>query len=1084
MSTSVIVPDTTGSETLSGSPPTITGGANARTVLSDADNATYVAFNNGEYATLDLTDPIPTIPAGSLVKSYSVKLNGYAIVAADRPLVWTSLLRNTSSTIYDDTGQQQVTWASTPREWTAAVGNYKSGDRISDFRLRIAGLSAENVRITEARIDIVYVEPPVPTITAPTGTLSDNNRPTIKWSNDLDPDGGPQTGAIVRVFTNAQVIAAGFDPEVTVPYVCDAITDSSTEWRVPEPLPNDDYRAYVWVGQSGIGSDPDYQDFTIDTLFPDPPAVTLAADDDGGYTALTITEDLGADNVAATFFQVERVDEDAEADYVRTTLGDGLVLIDDPSDPPRTEVVVDYESPNGGSVTYRVRSVTWYATDSTATSDWTTVSGSSWSSDYWWLKHPDDLTQNIAVDLRSFQSQQRPARQSVKQPLGRDDVVVTSDTRSPESGTITIRIPDDDTRDAVQAFASTPGAILLQPPTTHHEPDRWVILGDEETTRLVDKSWADERDITYPWTAVTRPDTLLAEDFEAQISAPTEVSYVGAGAASHNDGTSATIAPALPTGLEEDDLMLLIWWNRQGGRTITWPAGWTEWYKNTTTSTWGIAVRPYQSGDTAPTVTYSSTLSGYTTIARVIAFRGIDPDGYEDTVGSEVATLDNAALGPIPAINAKYAGSAVLALAAWENDSTLTSGAPSGDGLIWNAIGETNTTDGDDGSLRLDYAIAPAYTKASVAAKTYTISGSNDTNGGRGMILAMARNPRPQVPLVLKEDLATAADPVTNLWKKITNYSSIQGATNPGWTQRTTSPDTFTPVLQSSAPTYYRRCLTIANQLNGSHDLSAAAFDAGTGVLTLDSVADFPTSGSVVVSNPATPGSGQASVSYTNKSGSTLTGCTTSSNTTFPDNSYVEIQSIYDGGVANQSIRNMLINNSATNTFYAYNIGDKLTTYMSMRIHAPTFNSATSDDAMLWQMRQVGGSSSPIIALHAQPGSTSSKADLVLVQNLTSGVDLFTKADIDLDSWFRVATKVNYDPNPSLGWIEFWVNTGGGMTQIGTREYCATVKEAAGLPGAVSTLSIGIYGEGGIVPGGYYCDYSAIQVVSGVKGTP
>ena len=44
-----------------------------------------------------------------------------------------------------------------------------------------------------------------------------------------------------------------------------------------------------------------------------------------------------------------------------------------------------------------------------------------------------------------------------------------------------------------------------------HEPDRWVVLGDESIQRIVDHSWADERDVSYGWTKVARPDGALLE---------------------------------------------------------------------------------------------------------------------------------------------------------------------------------------------------------------------------------------------------------------------------------------------------------------------------------------------------------------------------------------------------------------------------------------------------------------------------------------------------------------------------------------------------------------------------------------------
>ena len=80
-----------------------------------------------------------------------------------------------------------------------------------------------------------------------------------------------------------------------------------------------------------------------------------------------------------------------------------------------------------------------------------------------------------------------------------------SDSRSPETGSVTFKADDDATRDYLKALATPAQPLLLQAAAGHHEPDRWVLLGDEELTRLVDAGEFAYRDAAYSFTVVKRP---------------------------------------------------------------------------------------------------------------------------------------------------------------------------------------------------------------------------------------------------------------------------------------------------------------------------------------------------------------------------------------------------------------------------------------------------------------------------------------------------------------------------------------------------------------------------------------------------
>ncbi|HYF74143.1 MAG TPA: hypothetical protein VD864_15030, partial [Nocardioides sp.] len=102
----------------------------------------------------------------------------------------------------------------------------------------------------------------------------------------------------------------------------------------------------------------------------------------------------------------------------------------------------------------------------------------------------------------------------------------------------------------------------------------------------------------------------------------TLITYVGAGAAA--TGNNASVAPALPAGLAAGDLMLLHASIRNSGTgTVDTPTGWTQLYGSGTNH--AVFGRWWQSGDAAPTVSFTGGAAGADTIGQVAAIRGAAP---------------------------------------------------------------------------------------------------------------------------------------------------------------------------------------------------------------------------------------------------------------------------------------------------------------------------------------------------------------------------------------------------------------------------------------------------------------------------
>lgn len=467
----------------------LTGGASIQAVLSDLTDTSYVTLDAGESFSVTFSDP--TIPAGAVVTRCALAVRAARdIVAGGSPRLVTFNLTVDGEADVRTTSLTSIF----PIQWNPAVVSPASGlDTDAISATGSLGGSTGSVQVFFAWVGIRYVAQPVVDVGAPTGTLNEDNIPTVSWTNGLDVDGGGQFAANVRIFNEDQYTDGGFDPD-TSDYVDG--TDffaADTSWRGTEILPNGNYRAYVRVSQLSNASDWDYNAFTVDVPTPSNPTLVAVGDPDNGRMELTVSGNPGTADTDQ--IEIQRQDG-SEWIAVRTIEGDGIVTGD--------ATIQDYEAPFGETVTYRARAIHNY-TSTNAYSAWETDSASVYATQ-WWVKHPTDPGWNLAVDLRSFVGHDRAARQTVQQPLGREDAIAVSDTRGPETGTITFRCSDDTTRDAIMSIGTLTVPVLLAPPGDHHERNRWVILGDESVSRLIDQYWATERDVTYTWTEVARPE--------------------------------------------------------------------------------------------------------------------------------------------------------------------------------------------------------------------------------------------------------------------------------------------------------------------------------------------------------------------------------------------------------------------------------------------------------------------------------------------------------------------------------------------------------------------------------------------------
>lgn len=473
----------------------LTGAASAHAALSDNSDASYVTFDPAEEAVVDLGDL--TLPGGAVVKTATVKVR-YSDGTFEARLASTGAVTSylapvgggfTPSTL---AGQAQVGW--TDAHADAA-------------RISVKGITTTPVKVYEVYGDIRYVVQPVPTVTAPTGTVTNTNLPTTTWTDVLDSDGGGQTHFEVKIFSAAQYGAGGFDPATSTPTVSSGITASSALlWQATANLANATYRSYVRVAQTVNGvqhwSAWVNGQYIVNVAIPGTPTLALTPFSSAGYIQTVTTTVAGAattDNIelqrstdGGTTWLAVRNNEGS--DGILDAEGDG------------TTTVLDYEAPNGTVTSYRARALHNYS-GVFAASAWSTTQTATWTSTDWWIKHPNRPTLNLKLTqaLLSYATVERGARNGVFQPLGATLPIVISDTRAGETGTTVLVLTTVAAQNALDTLLDQAATLLLQGPAAEGHPDRYVRFGDHSSVRQVDKSWALTTLETLPWTRVAAP---------------------------------------------------------------------------------------------------------------------------------------------------------------------------------------------------------------------------------------------------------------------------------------------------------------------------------------------------------------------------------------------------------------------------------------------------------------------------------------------------------------------------------------------------------------------------------------------------
>lgn len=284
---------------------TKTGAATSHAATNDNSDASFIKrVSTTVFAAVNMQLDTSSAPSGKALNRFKIRLRNNR-PASGLPYLQAGVyvLQPNGATSLPTFGQFQVSGQVGAVQWdesgyfpgdaahdflaAAAAGNGVSGLRVWDY----CQTSGARANIYEAWVEAEFIDPPTSTVSAPSGTITDTNFPTITWTF-TSPESNPQASTIVKVFDSATYGAAGFNPATSTP-VWETITSGSAlSVTVDEALPaTGTFRAYVLVSEStgyitNTATAWAFSTFTMGLLTP--PLPTLSAGYDEGDNQTTV----------------------------------------------------------------------------------------------------------------------------------------------------------------------------------------------------------------------------------------------------------------------------------------------------------------------------------------------------------------------------------------------------------------------------------------------------------------------------------------------------------------------------------------------------------------------------------------------------------------------------------------------------------------------------------------------------------------------------------------------------------------------------------------------------------------------------
>lgn len=218
------------------------------------------------------------------------------------------------------------------------------------------------------------------------------------------------------------------------------------------------------------------------------------------------------------------------------------------------------------------------------------------------------------------------------------------------------------------------------------------------------------------------------------------ITYLAAGTASQNNGGTDPV-PTLPAGCSSSTVLVCVVYSRGAvDESVTMPAGWTQRLQHLDSGGMlAVFTRPWESGDTDPTITranFTGGTTGDTIVARIFGFDGVSRSAPVAQVGTVSTNASQANIGAISGITLASKPTATVIVIGGRRDDALSAGTLSGDGLTWVEVQDQPVTAGADAHIAVNYAIDAAG-GTTVTSKTFTMGGAIASEG-KGVMLELA----------------------------------------------------------------------------------------------------------------------------------------------------------------------------------------------------------------------------------------------------------------------------------------------------------------------------------------------------------
>jgi len=217
-------------------------------------------------------------------------------------------------------------------------------------------------------------------------------------------------------------------------------------------------------------------------------------------------------------------------------------------------------------------------------------------------------------------------------------------------------------------------------------------------------------------------------------------------------GNNASVVPAHPASLAIGELKLIFASIRNSGAgTVNTPAGWA---KIAESGNMALLSRVHQSGDTAPTVTFTGGVVNADTLAQMARF----PNSKALVSSAPVSQLNGSAqniAGPTVVLD----GGGMLLYLGWKQDDMTSSTTPS----FATKIGDVSSTTGDDASMCWFYFASPTAN----AGVSFTVWPVVITGGAA----AISRGMAVQIPVV--DNIGVETQTVTPSLQDVTGVEKV-----------------------------------------------------------------------------------------------------------------------------------------------------------------------------------------------------------------------------------------------------------------------------------------------------------------------